>query len=393
VKKGREFLTPLFEKNEVNLEGIPKIKLKGSRDKSFTTNFSNKDQILTLLKSKALTSKELAEKLILSKQDTRTYLLRLKKDDKIKSIGKKGRFYVYTYKRPQDSETQYTLLHALEYDISYMLNLLEVKMTLKNGKDLSPTDMITINRLKNRISYKMENVRKETEVLNEYINEQGFRSKTNKKIIELEAKINYIESQNSEEFVESGKKEKPYQETENGIQLLESLSREKILLILEKAGIPEGYERKMVIVKNKIYKYIEYMRDYSGLVIKERQLFLLKDEVDDSIYFAENYNPRILFSYNNIVLTELLQKVDDQPGYKELQTFLDKTRKAPMEEKLNAFCILFEKIMQILLKSADLVDNSLQGVNSMVSNFQNQLTNINSDITSLKSRPITAAET
>ncbi|MFX1280792.1 MAG: FaeA/PapI family transcriptional regulator, partial [Promethearchaeota archaeon] len=51
---------------------------------------SNKERILELLKSLPLTSDEIAEKLILSKQDARTYLLRLKKEGKIKVLGKKG---------------------------------------------------------------------------------------------------------------------------------------------------------------------------------------------------------------------------------------------------------------------------------------------------------------
>jgi hypothetical protein len=99
-----------------------------------------------------------------------------------------------------------------------------------------------------------------------------------------------------------------YEGTEEDLEILESLSREKILLLLEKAGIPEGYERKMVIVKNKIFGYREYDKNYLGSIIKEKQLFPLREDVDDGPYLAENYTPRILFSFNNIVLTELLQK-------------------------------------------------------------------------------------
>lgn len=99
-----------------------------------------------------------------------------------------------------------------------------------------------------------------------------------------------------------------YEGTEQDIELLESLSREKILLLLEKAGIPEGYERKMVIVNNKIFGYKEYDRDYLGSTIREKRLFPLKEEVEDGTYLAEDYIPRMLFSYNNVVLTELLQK-------------------------------------------------------------------------------------
>ncbi|MFX1570925.1 MAG: hypothetical protein ACFFCV_21510 [Promethearchaeota archaeon] len=99
-----------------------------------------------------------------------------------------------------------------------------------------------------------------------------------------------------------------YKETAEDLELIEALSREKILLLLEKAGVPEGYDRKMVIVKNKIFGYKEYDRNYLGSVIKEKKLFPLKEEIDDGPYLAENYIPRMLFSYNNVVLTELLQK-------------------------------------------------------------------------------------
>ncbi|MFW9897453.1 MAG: hypothetical protein ACFFD7_16735 [Candidatus Thorarchaeota archaeon] len=69
----------------------------------------------------------------------------------------------------------------------------------------------------------------------------------------------------------------------------------------------------------------------------------------------------------------------------EFASFLDSTRKAPMEEKLSAFGDIVEKIMQIVLKIPDLVDQSLQDVNSKVANLQNQLTSINRDISALKS--------
>ncbi|MFX0083029.1 MAG: hypothetical protein ACFE94_14870 [Candidatus Hodarchaeota archaeon] len=101
-----------------------------------------------------------------------------------------------------------------------------------------------------------------------------------------------------------------YEGTKEDLELLESLSREKILLLLEKAGIPEGYERKMVIVNNKIFGYKEYDREYLGSTIKEKQLFPLKEEVEDGPYLAENYIPRMLFSFNKVVLTELLLKTD-----------------------------------------------------------------------------------
>jgi hypothetical protein len=101
-----------------------------------------------------------------------------------------------------------------------------------------------------------------------------------------------------------------YEGTEQDLALLESLSTEKVLLILEKADIPEGYERKIVIVNNKIFGYKEYDRNYLGSVIKEKRLFPLKEQIEDGPYLAEDYIPRILFSFNNVVLIELLQKTD-----------------------------------------------------------------------------------
>ena len=123
-----------------------------------------------------------------------------------------------------------------------------------------------------------------------------------KVMVGLQEKVDYSETQTGP----------IYEGTKEDLELLESLSREKILLLLEKSGVPEGYERKMVIVKNTIYGYKEYDRIYLDSVIKEKQLFPLTEEVEDGPYLAENYIPRMLISYNNVVLTELLQKREDQ---------------------------------------------------------------------------------
>jgi hypothetical protein len=103
-----------------------------------------------------------------------------------------------------------------------------------------------------------------------------------------------------------------YAGTVEDLELLEELSREKIILLLEKAGIPEGYKRKMILVKNQLYGYREYERNYMGSVIKEKKIFPLKEEVPDGPYLTEKYTPRMLFSYNNVVLTEFLEKTDNQ---------------------------------------------------------------------------------
>jgi hypothetical protein len=90
-------------------------------------------------------------------------------------------------------------------------------------------------------------------------------------------------------------------------ELLEFMSEEQILRILEKAKIPDGYERRMVIVNNEIYLYKEYPQTL-GADIKQKRLFKRKEEVEDGWILLEDYTPRILFSFNNIMIIELLQK-------------------------------------------------------------------------------------
>ncbi|MBY8980541.1 MAG: hypothetical protein KGD72_09135 [Candidatus Lokiarchaeota archaeon] len=121
-----------------------------------------------------------------------------------------------------------------------------------------------------------------------------------KVMLGLEQEIDYDQIQTGPE----------YEGTTEDLEFLKSMSREKILLRLEKAGIPEGFKRKIVIVKNQIFGYREYDRNYLGSVIKEKQLFPLKEEIEDGTYLADKYIPRMHFSYNNVVLTELLEPVE-----------------------------------------------------------------------------------
>lgn len=130
--------------------------------------------------------------------------------------------------------------------------------------------------------------------------DQGTESHSFKVMLGLEEEIDYSEAQTGPTYVGS----------EEDFELLADISREKILLIIEKGKIPEDHELKMVIVQNQIYGYQEYERDYLGTVIKEKQLFPLTEEVDDGMYLMEKYIPRILMSFNKVVLIELLQKIE-----------------------------------------------------------------------------------
>lgn len=70
----------------------------------------------------------------------------------------------------------------------------------------------------------------------------------------------------------------------------------------------------------------------------------------------------------------------------EFATFLEKTRKAPFEEKLNSFGDIVEKIMSIILRIPDLVDESLIGINQKLSALENRINAINNDIAAIKER-------
>ncbi|MHA2269419.1 MAG: hypothetical protein ACXAB8_16595 [Promethearchaeota archaeon] len=162
------------------------LKFLGSDDTNIldlSEDLNNKDRINLLLKSEALTSTELADKLGLSKQDTRTYLLRLKKEKRVRVLAKKGRLNIYTAKRPVAIEKQDRKINDLGYNLSYLINLIEIKMKLKEGENLTPADTLIIKRIKDQIL--------ETRVDLLY-GKDNLREDVNKKFANLEAKINQL---------------------------------------------------------------------------------------------------------------------------------------------------------------------------------------------------------
>ncbi|MFX1303603.1 MAG: roadblock/LC7 domain-containing protein [Promethearchaeota archaeon] len=140
---------------------------------------------MNVLKTHSLTSNELADKLSLSKQDTRTYLMRLKKDKMIKTLGKRGRQYIYTYKAPGDSEQP----------------------------------QIDTNML--------------VEVLKDYLeSEPSFKREVKRKIAELEAKLNSITSITDETYSELEEELEKLQNIElpdrQSVKFTEFLSRQVV---------------------------------------------------------------------------------------------------------------------------------------------------------------------
>ena len=93
--------------------------------------------------------------------------------------------------------------------------------------------------------------------------------------------------------------------------ILNELTRDKIILILEKIPCPEGYQREFIIDGKNLYAYHEVYKQYMGEIIKERTLIPLEQKVPDGPYVAKDLTPRIIMNYNQVVLTELLKKKTD----------------------------------------------------------------------------------
>ncbi|MEJ2277565.1 MAG: hypothetical protein P8Y70_07435, partial [Candidatus Lokiarchaeota archaeon] len=61
-------------------------------------------------------------------------------------------------------------------------------------------------------------------------------------------------------------------------------------------------------------------------------------------------------------------------------------KKSPLEEKINTFGAIIEKIMTIVLRIPDLVDTSLEGINQRISNLENKVNSMNNQFNSLQSQ-------
>jgi len=165
------------------------------RNEELEVKIGNKERILNLLKFNALTSKEIAKELNLSDKNTRTYLLRLKKEDKIKSVNKKGRFLIYTHQRPSIQRNQNNEIGSLREDLNYLLNLMELKLTPKDGVKFTPTDIMNIRKIEERIAYNLGGNLEGSQVVKDLIDfEQSFKEEINDKITKLEEKVDFITS-------------------------------------------------------------------------------------------------------------------------------------------------------------------------------------------------------
>ena len=132
--------------------------------------------------------------------------------------------------------------------------------------------------------------------------EEDEESKAFKIMVGLESAVEYVEEQTGPSY--EGKAEDEV--------MLEEMTLAKIVLTLEKLGNPEGLIREMVIEGNNIYGYQETYKKYMGDLIKERKLYPLEDKVPDGTYQQDHLFPRILLSYNRVILVELFRKMSQE---------------------------------------------------------------------------------
>lgn len=100
-----------------------------------------------------------------------------------------------------------------------------------------------------------------------------------------------------------------YTGTKENQYSLELVNNKQIIIMLEKIGLPDGYKREMVMVQNILYKVHIQDAEYMGSVIEETQLLPLVEKVPDGIVMLEGLVPRILFSFNDVILTDFLKKM------------------------------------------------------------------------------------
>ena len=72
----------------------------------------------------------------------------------------------------------------------------------------------------------------------------------------------------------------------------------------------------------------------------------------------------------------------------EFANFMQETKKAPLEEKLNAFGDIVERMMSVILKIPDLVDQSLAVVNQKISTLESRFNTINNEVSSLRTKGV-----
>ena len=82
---------------------------------------------------------------------------------------------------------------------------------------------------------------------------------------------------------------------------------DEILEVLDEEGVPEGYEREMIIMGPKAYSVAEKKQTFLGKEQVEKVLEPISS-LPEGIFFAEGYVPRVLVENKTVVAIEFLKK-------------------------------------------------------------------------------------
>lgn len=95
-----------------------------------------KEQILTLLSQKDLTTKETASELDMSENEARVYINRLKKEERVKEIGKKERYKLYrAIDKSKDLEKENNILKQAILEFNKLMSYNKGNLKFPNDLD------------------------------------------------------------------------------------------------------------------------------------------------------------------------------------------------------------------------------------------------------------------
>ena len=83
---------------------------------------------------------------------------------------------------------------------------------------------------------------------------------------------------------------------------------DKIIESLDDAGIPEGFQREMVIMGNVAYTVSEKVQVFLGKKQVEHILEPISS-LPEGIFLAEGYTPRLVVEGKNVIAIEFLKKI------------------------------------------------------------------------------------
>ena len=117
---------------------------------SENTQKSNTKKILALLQEENLTIHQISNKLKLSENDVRGYINRLKNNDFVYSIGKDGRYKIYTLRKHVSNEF-IEKFQELLFNTLQLHNLIKYKMDFKKNITPAKEDLVFLDSIKERI--------------------------------------------------------------------------------------------------------------------------------------------------------------------------------------------------------------------------------------------------